>query len=123
MSLFGIFFGLLLVVTLAALFLCTRVPYRSASPDSFGWGWQSGTRFFLVLLRLAIGWHFLIEGIDKVKNPSWTSEAYLREAIGPLAPQFRALAGDTLKDRLAVDAGGQFPEALGRDWDSYLDAF
>ena len=56
----------------------------------------------LVLLRLAIGWHFFIEGMDKLHTPTWTSAGYLREATGPLAPRFRALAGDTLVQILAV---------------------
>src|SRR5262249_21213987 len=59
-------------------------------------GWGVSTRYFLVLLRLAIGWHFLIEGLDKLNSATWSSEAYLREASGPLAPVFRELAGDSL---------------------------
>src|SRR5438128_1212146 len=99
---------------------------------------------FLVLLRLAIGWHFLFEGQEKmtsvapapapaelpadtpphplyggpVQHPvhpspaqkpakpkkSWSSEAYLREAKGPLAGVFHWLAGDPLLDRLDVKA-------------------
>ncbi len=31
----------------------------------------------LVLLRLAIGWHFLYEGISKLLTPNWSSESYL----------------------------------------------
>jgi thiosulfate dehydrogenase [quinone] large subunit len=27
----------------------------------------------LVILRLAIGWHFLYEGISKLLNPNWSS--------------------------------------------------
>ena len=26
------------------------------------------TKVFLVLLRLAIGWHFLVEGVDKIQS-------------------------------------------------------
>lgn len=61
------------------------------------------TRVLLVLLRLAIGWHLLIEGIVKVQSvqqgPSlshrpWTSRAYLANATGPFADSFRALAND-----------------------------
>src|SRR5437660_1776794 len=46
---------------------------------------------FLVLLRIAIGWHFLFEGLEKVHtvnvgptetNRPWSSEHYLREAPG-----------------------------------------
>jgi thiosulfate dehydrogenase (quinone) large subunit len=36
----------------------------------------------LVLLRLAIGWHFFFEGMVKVLNPHWTSKAYLLDSGG-----------------------------------------
>lgn len=86
-------------------------------------GWNLGTRYFLVLLRLAIGWHFLVEGLDKLNSATWSSEAYLREATGPLAPLFRNMAGDPLVDRLTVGADRSFPPQLGVDWDNYLAAF
>ncbi|MFZ4464470.1 MAG: DoxX family membrane protein [Bacteroidales bacterium] len=38
----------------------------------------------LVLLRLAIGWHFLYEGLAKVFNPSWSSKTYLLDSGGML---------------------------------------
>ena len=31
----------------------------------------------LVILRIAVGWHFLYEGIAKLYTPNWTSEGYL----------------------------------------------
>lgn len=36
----------------------------------------------LVILRMAIGWHFLYEGITKVMNPAWSSAAYLLDSKG-----------------------------------------
>jgi len=33
--------------------------------------------YSLVLLRLAIGWHFLFEGLSKLFTPAWTSADYL----------------------------------------------
>ncbi len=55
--------------------------------------------FFLVLLRIAIGWHFLTEGLDKVESTRYgkqpfSAEIYLRNASGPLAPCFRRLLPD-----------------------------
>jgi len=38
--------------------------------------------WFLVLLRLAIGWHFLYEGIIKITNPNWSAIGYLLDAKG-----------------------------------------
>jgi uncharacterized membrane protein YphA (DoxX/SURF4 family) len=89
----------------------------------------------LVLLRLAIGWHFFIEGLEKVNNDSWSSETYLRESAGPLAPRFHELAGDPLAERLTplpaapgedptkVSYAERFPPALAADWQSYYEHF
>jgi uncharacterized membrane protein YphA (DoxX/SURF4 family) len=55
---------------------------------------------FLVLLRIAIGWHFLYEGWEKVestrkgKDP-FSAEVYLRNATGPIAPFFRDMLPDS----------------------------
>jgi uncharacterized membrane protein YphA (DoxX/SURF4 family) len=56
--------------------------------------------FFIVLLRIAIGWHFLNEGLEKVdstygggKEP-FSAEIYLRNANGPLGPYFRQMIPD-----------------------------
>jgi uncharacterized membrane protein YphA (DoxX/SURF4 family) len=39
--------------------------------------WQEA---FLVLLRMAIGWHLLYEGLVKLAGPGWTSAAFLAES-------------------------------------------
>lgn len=68
--------------------------------------------FFLLALRLAIGWHFLFEGLHKIHshnvgvaegNRPFSSEPYFKDADGPLAPLVRARTGDIdamLKARL-----------------------
>ncbi|MDR1120843.1 MAG: DoxX family membrane protein [Dysgonamonadaceae bacterium] len=38
--------------------------------------------FWLVTLRMFIGWHFLYEGLVKALNPKWTSYAYLIDSEG-----------------------------------------
>lgn len=40
---------------------------------------------FLLMLRFAIGWHVLFEGISKVLNPQWTSANFLQESQGILS--------------------------------------
>src|SRR5687767_10463121 len=85
------------------------------------------TRLFLVLLRLAIGWHLFIEGVTKLESfmvgPTATSKpfssrGYLQQSQGPLGPFFRNMAGDPdklLDAKLTVDripAGGQSRDAL-----------
>jgi uncharacterized membrane protein YphA (DoxX/SURF4 family) len=105
------------------------------------------TRFLLVLLRLAIGWHFLVEGVEKIQSirlggPTetgrpWTSEPYLREASGPFAPLFRREFGDpdlAALDRLTLRAADdqdptrtpaaqRLAAALVGDWEAYFNRF
>jgi uncharacterized membrane protein YphA (DoxX/SURF4 family) len=68
------------------------------------------TIFFLILLRLAIGWHFLVEGWNKVQSiylvgavvpvgetipkQPFTSAGYFRSAPGPLGEAVRHYEGD-----------------------------
>lgn len=94
-------------------------------------GW---TRAFLILLRLAIGWHFLFEGLEKLNSDVWSSEAYLREASGPLAPWFWRMAGDRFAEQLRPQSRPEwdpahtpphdyFPAALDKEWRSYAGHF
>jgi thiosulfate dehydrogenase [quinone] large subunit len=46
----------------------------------------------LVILRIAIGWHFLYEGVSKVLNPGWSSIGYLLDSKGLFAPIFHSMA-------------------------------
>ncbi len=46
---------------------------------------------FLSILRIAIGWHFLYEGLTKLFDPSWTAAGFLQSATGPLAGMFQAM--------------------------------
>jgi uncharacterized membrane protein YphA (DoxX/SURF4 family) len=55
--------------------------------------------FFIVLLRVAIGWHFLYEGVEKLESTltgkdRFSAEIYLRNATGPLAPYYRGMLPD-----------------------------
>jgi uncharacterized membrane protein YphA (DoxX/SURF4 family) len=105
------------------------------------------TRFFLVLLRLAIGWHFLFEGAHKIHsvwvgptetNRPWTSVGYLREASGPAGDLFRKLAGDPDAEALELFAVQPIPEGqdpakvtphqripplLDKAWNEYFQRF
>lgn len=45
----------------------------------------------LLLLRLAIGWHFLYEGVTKLMNPDWTSAGFLAESRWLLSGVFHWL--------------------------------
>jgi uncharacterized membrane protein YphA (DoxX/SURF4 family) len=97
----------------------------------------------LVLLRMAIGWHFLFEGLEKIFSTSegrtsvvarilppplppppmekrdapFSAETYLRNATGPLGPFFRDLVPDVYsKEKLNL-------HELKSTWDADLDRF
>jgi thiosulfate dehydrogenase (quinone) large subunit len=50
--------------------------------------------FFLVALRVLIGWYFLYEGLTKLANPDWSCVGYLMDSKGPFAGMFIAMAGN-----------------------------
>lgn len=106
--------------------------------------------FFLVLLRLAIGWHFLVEGFQKLpseqltalglptNNKPFSSSVYFREATGPLGDVIRRTAGDPDEEALARLEVKPIPPAqdpatykpqlrvpprLSQDWRAYLARF
>jgi thiosulfate dehydrogenase [quinone] large subunit len=56
-------------------------------------------KLLLVALRIAIGWHFLYEGLAKLANPNWSSAGYLLDSEGFLKQFFYNLAAnpDVLK--------------------------
>lgn len=47
-----------------------------------------------IIFRVLVGWHFAIEGISKLLNPSWTAEGYLTLAKGPFANVFHWIAAN-----------------------------
>lgn len=49
---------------------------------------------WLVALRVAIGWHFLYEGVVKLANPNWSSVGYLLDSKGFLSGFYHWLASD-----------------------------
>ncbi|MGC8641673.1 MAG: DoxX family protein [Isosphaeraceae bacterium] len=72
----------------------------------------------LILLRIAIGWHFLTEGLEKYdstrygKSP-FSAEVYLRNSTGPFAHYFRDLLPDAdSKDLLHTEG----KETVNPDW-------
>jgi uncharacterized membrane protein YphA (DoxX/SURF4 family) len=50
---------------------------------------------FLLILRIAIGWHFLYEGIVKLIDPKWTAAAYLAESKWIFSDIFHSMAQNT----------------------------
>jgi len=84
----------------------------------------------LVLLRLAIGWHFYVEGSKKVKSldvgktttsQPFSSKEFLRGSTGPLAETFHWQGDDP--DRVALARlDGEGP-ALAEHYDKYFNGF
>ncbi len=109
---------------------------------------NKSTAFFLILLRLAIGWHFLAEGYHKLegywrgpvvsvagknKQP-FTSAVYFREGTGPLAAIIRREIGDANDEAIKLvtpkpaDSGEaaphtRLPSLLDREWSDYVKEF
>ena len=53
-------------------------------------GWNA---VFVAVLRIAIGWHFLYEGLWKLmQSEGWSCASYLGASQGPLAPVFKWMA-------------------------------
>lgn len=75
----------------------------------------------LVLVRVAIGWQFLYEGLWKLQSQStatpWTARGYLVNAQGPFRDHFRSLAGDP-DDLTWLDY-----DTVAQRWDDWKTAF
>lgn len=52
--------------------------------------------FWLVALRVLIGWYFLYEGLAKVFATNWTSFGYLKDSEGIFAPLFNLLTENAI---------------------------
>lgn len=50
------------------------------------------TKILITVLRIAVGWHFLYEGISKVIVQDWSSYSYLANTTGPLSGLYHWLA-------------------------------
>lgn len=48
------------------------------------------------MLRIAIGWHFLYEGLIKVLNPDWSASGYLENSTGPFASVFQSIVHNSI---------------------------
>lgn len=57
----------------------------------------------LVVLRMAVGWHFLKSGLEKYTDDNFSSAGFLSQAKGPLAGWHRGMIPDFHGYRAAVD--------------------
>lgn len=106
--------------------------------------------FFILALRLAIGWHFMFEGLHKIhsyyvgptdSNRVFTSEPYFAMADGPLGPIVRKRIGDPteiIAKRIVAKTGEKatsvdamkdaellkaVPDAVATEWNDYMVIF
>jgi thiosulfate dehydrogenase [quinone] large subunit len=49
---------------------------------------------FLVILRIAVGWHFLYEGLIKITDPNWSAFEYLMDSQGIFSGIFISMAAN-----------------------------
>jgi len=77
--------------------------------------------FLIVVLRIAIGWQFLYEGLWKYStlksNSPWSAEGYLKAAQGPLRDTFRSMTGDP------DDFGWLDYDRMSAKWDNWAARF
>ncbi len=83
----------------------------------------------LVALRLACGYHFFSQGLEKL-DPNWTSAGFLRGAKGPLAPMYKkyVAAPHRAEELLATPGEGKSPTAeleaeIVEDWRQLTEQF
>ncbi len=53
------------------------------------------TRVVITTLRVAVGWHFLYEGVIKLFSPQWTAYGYLSNTSGFMSGFYHWLAGNS----------------------------
>lgn len=58
--------------------------------------YRTSQKFWLIGLRMAIGWHFLYEGLSKLANSNWSSTGYLLDSEGFLKEFFFFLTSNPL---------------------------
>ena len=86
------------------------------------------TVFMLVALRLVIGWHFFHEGVNHYTDPKWSSEGFLRSAVGPFAPRYQAVLPDyygfeEVRAYGDVKAANKWFESFGEHLATYRQRF
>ncbi len=83
----------------------------------------------LLLMRVAIGFHFFKEGTTKLKDGDFTAEYFLAGAKGPLAPYFHSILDDhDGRDRLCIKEEADDASGVGFDteltfalWEDFAD--
>jgi len=86
----GIFFRSLHFVRKLLLFPLRLAVGYGLSPRLLGWTAVT----MLVLLRLTVGWHFYMEGLEKYQASNWSAASFFSSAKGPFAVHYREMVWD-----------------------------
>jgi uncharacterized membrane protein YphA (DoxX/SURF4 family)/uncharacterized protein YozE (UPF0346 family) len=90
----------------------SRKPVRTVT------GW---TLFFMVLLRIAIGWHFFYEGAWKLMQDEWRATPYLVASVGPFREVFRWMVDDV--DGLEMLEKENVVQRLEEEYERYKEFY
>ena len=80
----------------------------------------------MILLRIAVGWHLLVEGLEKLNAPPdqpFSAESYLRAATGPLADWFRSQVPDVDSREILARGPDGRPANLEAQWTAELERY
>ncbi len=85
----------------------------------------------LAFLRIVVGLHFFLEGMNHLRDPEWSSAGFRKAAVGPLADRFRAdlpQTGDwsatlaAADRRTAAEAIAAWEKSVTAGWQQRLSA-
>ena len=57
---------------------------------------QKSITWVVSILRMAVGWHFLYEGIAKIVSDNWSAQSYLANTTGIFSPFYHWLAASSI---------------------------
>lgn len=77
----------------------------------------------LVLLRVALGWHFLYQGLGKLNDADFSSAGFLKQAKGPLADRYHELIPDLEGRERLADNGRVVIDRMQARFESAVDHY
>lgn len=87
------------------------------------------TMLMLLVLRLTIGWHFFVEGSKHQLERGWSSEGFLKQAKGPLAPWYKSMLPssqgweDEFRGSAAAKDEPNWSQQVSQGWEDYRSQF
>jgi uncharacterized membrane protein YphA (DoxX/SURF4 family) len=84
----------------------------------------------LAFLRIVVGMHFFLEGLNHLRDPDWSSAGFRKAAVGPFADWYRRSLPETgdwsrtlgaVDKRPAAEAAKAWGESVVASWKKLLD--